>query len=118
MLENLEKVTVRVKKMEAANDTTIETVLGLEEDELSNTKDELVYKFEVEHDKYMKNSKDIKSQMEEVVVRTEEVLGSLASNQLTNRFLAQLNLELQLLLQLQIQVFRQTPTRSEANIPG
>ena len=64
--------------METANDATIEVVLGLEEDELSKTKDELVDDFEKEHEKYMKNAKDIQSQMEELVVRAEELLAGLS----------------------------------------
>ena len=38
-------------------------------------KDGLVTEFETEHDKYVKNVKDIKNSSEEMVVRAEELLG-------------------------------------------
>ena len=60
--------------METANEVTIEVVLGLEDSELSKTKDELVEEYEKEHEKYMKDSKDIQGQMEELIEKAEEIM--------------------------------------------
>ena len=63
-LENLEKLVAKIKKMETANEATIEVLL-LEEGQLSKPKDELVDDYEKEHEKYMKDSTDIQGQMED-----------------------------------------------------
>ena len=49
MLENLEELQKKVKKMEQANEITIETILATDEGELSKKKKELLTDFETEN---------------------------------------------------------------------
>ena len=55
MLESLEELKTKVKKMEQANEITIETILATDEGELSKKKEELVTDFETENDKYLED---------------------------------------------------------------
>ena len=55
MLENLEELQKNVKKMEQANEITIEKILSTDEGELSKKKEELVTDFETENDTYLED---------------------------------------------------------------
>lgn len=74
LIDTLESLNMRVKKMVDAKDVTIETIIGIPDEDLSKPKDELVTEIEVEHDKYIKNVKDIKTGSEDLVTRAEEFL--------------------------------------------
>ena len=73
-MDTLESVDIRVKKTTDAKDTCIDTILGIDDHELSKPKDELVKEFETEDEKYLKNVRDIKNSSEELVSRAEELL--------------------------------------------
>ena len=55
MLENLEELQKKVKKMEQANEIVIEKILDTDDGELSKKKEELVTEFETENDKYLED---------------------------------------------------------------
>ena len=64
MLENLEELQMKVKKMEQANEIVIQKILETDEEELSKKKEELVSEFESENDKYLEEAKNIQGQLE------------------------------------------------------
>ena len=82
-LENLEKLVAKIKKMEIANEATIEVLL-LEEGQLSKPKDELVDDYEKEHEKYMKDATDIQGQMEDLVMKAEELMAGISNQPVSN----------------------------------
>ena len=82
-LENLEKLVAKVKKMEIANDATIE-VLMLEEGQLSKPKEEIVDDYEKEHERYMKETTDIQGQMENSVMKAEELMSGISNQPVPN----------------------------------
>ena len=101
MLENLEELQTKVKKMEQANEITIETILATDEGELSKKKEELVTDFETENDKYLEDSKNIQGQLEELIEKAEEIIAGQRKNRFTTRTgKPQMQLDKQLLLQL------------------
>ena len=55
MLENLEELQKKVKKMEQANEIVIEKILDTDDGELSKKKEELVSEFETKNDKYLED---------------------------------------------------------------
>ena len=50
MLENLEELQMKVKKMQQANEVVIQKILETDDEELSKKKEELVSDFESEND--------------------------------------------------------------------
>ena len=60
VMENLENVNQRMKRMNDAHTTLIDIIIGLEEDTLSKTKEELNQEVDGEHEKYIANIKDKK----------------------------------------------------------
>ena len=55
MLENLEELQMKVKKMEQANEIVIQKILDTDDGELSKKKEELVSEFETKNDKYLED---------------------------------------------------------------
>ena len=74
MLESLEILQTKVKKMEQANDVTIEAILAEDEGKLSKKKEEIVEDYEAENETYMENSRKVQGQLEGLLEKAEEIL--------------------------------------------
>ena len=85
MLENLDELQKKVKKMETANENTIEILLSLEDEELSKSKEDLVKEYEAENNKYLNESKDIQGQLEELIEKAEEIMAGTGQEPVLNQ---------------------------------
>ena len=56
----------------------------LEEGQLSKPKEELVEDYEKEHKKYMKDTTDIQGQMEDLVMKAEELMAGISNQPVSN----------------------------------
>ena len=74
MLESLEILQTKVKKMEQANDVTIEAILAEDEGKLSKKKEEIVEDYEAENETYMENSRKVQIELEQLLEKAEEIL--------------------------------------------
>ena len=66
VMENLENVNQKVKKMTDANDVLIDIIIGMEENALSKPKEELITELDSEHEKYISSIKETKTGSEEM----------------------------------------------------
>ena len=74
VMENLENVNLKVKKMTDAKDVLIDIIIGMEENALSKPKEELITELDSEHEKYISNIKETKTDSEEMVAMSENLL--------------------------------------------
>ena len=85
MLENLEELQKKVKKMEQANEIVIQKILDTDEGELSKKKEELVSEFESENDKYLEEAKNIQGQLEGLVEKAEDIVAGAGQEPVQNQ---------------------------------
>ena len=85
MLENLEELQKKVKKMEQANEIVIQKILDTDEGELSKKKEELVSEFESENDKYLEEAKNIQGQLEGLVEKAEDIVAGAGQEPVHNQ---------------------------------
>ena len=81
VMESLDNVNQKVKKMIDAKDMLIEIIIGMEENALSKSKEDHITELDNEHEKYMLNIKEIKTGSEEMVAMTETLLCPVESTQ-------------------------------------
>ena len=74
MLESLEILQTKVKKMEQANDVIIEAILAEDEGKLSKKKEEIVEDYVSENEAYLENSRKVQGQLEELLEKADEIL--------------------------------------------
>ena len=74
MLESLEILQTKVKKMEQANDNIIEAILAEDEGKLSKKKEEIVEDYVSENEAYLENSRKVQGQLEELLEKADEIL--------------------------------------------
>ena len=74
VMENLENVNQKVKKMTDAKDVLIDIIIGMEENALSKPKEELITELDSEHEKYISNIKETKTGSEKMVAILENLL--------------------------------------------
>ena len=74
MLESLEILQTKVKKMEQAKDVIIEAILAEDEGKLSKKKEKIVEDYVSENETYLENSRKIQGQLEELIEKAEEIL--------------------------------------------
>ena len=74
LIEALDTINLKVKKMKESKDTCIEVIIGIDDDDLSKLKDEHINEIELDYDKYIKNIRDLENSSEELVSKAEEFL--------------------------------------------
>ena len=100
LLEAHEILRTKVKKMETANEVTIQAILNEEEGKLSKKKDELVEDYEVENESYMENSIKVQAELEELIEKAEEILAEARQGPVHTQPASQPQTQTQLYLQL------------------
>ena len=85
MLESLEELKSKVKKMEQANEVTIEAILAEDEGKLSKKKEEIVEDYVAENDGYLESSNEIQGQLEALVEKAEEIIAGAAQEPVSNQ---------------------------------
>ena len=73
-MESLEILNKRAKTLVETKGIVKDVYIGLPDDNLSKTKDELVSEVEAEESKYIKNFKDMKASREEAVAGAKKLL--------------------------------------------
>ena len=74
VMESLEGVNLKVKRMAEAKDTLVEIIIEVPDDKLSKTKEEHINELDEEHDKYMEIIRALKTSYEEEVTLAETLL--------------------------------------------
>ena len=64
VMETLDNINQMVKKMIDAKDMLVEIIIGLEDDALSKSKEDLIAEIDTEHEKYMLNIREMKTGFE------------------------------------------------------
>ena len=80
VMEKLETMGLKIKKMEEAKDATIEVILGIDEKDLSKSKEEHIGEIEKEFDKTIEEIRDLENSSEPMIAAAEEFLQGRASN--------------------------------------
>ena len=78
LMESLEDLKSKVKKMEKASEVTIETILAEDEEKLSKKKEEIVEDYVAENDGYLESSNAIQVKLEALVEKAEEIIAGVA----------------------------------------
>ena len=71
---SLDMMNLKMRKMSEAKDTTIEVILGIDDENLSKPKEEHISEIESDYDKTIKGIWDIENSSEELIVKAEEFL--------------------------------------------
>ena len=79
-MEKLETMRLKIKKMEEAKDATIEVILGIDEKDLSKSREEHIGEIEKEFDKTIEEIRDLESSSEPMIAAAEEFLQARANN--------------------------------------
>ena len=74
VMENLELMNLKMRKMSEAKDLTIEVILGIDDENLSKPKEEHINEIEMDHDKTIKGIQDLQSSSEDLIAKAEEFL--------------------------------------------
>ena len=85
LMDNLQELHSKVKKMENATEATIESMLECEDDELSKSKEDLAKEYEAETNKYLKEYKDTQIQLESIIEKAEEIISGAGSEPVSNQ---------------------------------
>ena len=80
VMENLELMSLKMKKMSEAKDLTIEVILGIADADLSKSKEEHINEIETEFDKTIKGIRDLESSSEPMIAAAEEFLQGPTNN--------------------------------------
>ena len=80
VMEKMENMGLKKKKLEEVKDSTIEVILGIEEKQLVKSREEHIGEIEKEFDKTVEEIKDLERNSEDMIVVAEEFLHGKASN--------------------------------------
>ena len=80
VMEKLETLGLKIKKMEEVKDATVEIILGIDEKELSKSREEHIGEIEKEFDRAIEEIRELESNSEAMIAAAEEFLQGRANN--------------------------------------
>ena len=85
LMENLEELRSKTKKMQEATENAIEFLLECDESELSKKKEEIVKEYEAETEEYLNKAKESQVELESLIEKAEEIISGSGSEPVFNQ---------------------------------